>query len=188
MIRAIIFDCFGVLTTDLWKEFCATLPKGEVLAQAKELNRQQDMGLISRDEFERQIKKMTGRYYYDSQSSSKVIDKNEPLLDYIKELKRNYKIGLLSNVADDWIIEVLLNRDEQDLFDDMVFSYRIGTVKPDPNTYNVSAANLGVLPAECIMIDDIDRYCLGAEAVGMKSVVYQDLPQLKTDLETILRS
>jgi hypothetical protein len=48
MIRAIIFDCFGVLTTDKWKEFVATLPVRASISPATDLNHALDKVVLSR--------------------------------------------------------------------------------------------------------------------------------------------
>jgi hypothetical protein len=51
MIRAIIFDCFGVLTTDAWLPFKNKyFAQNEVLmARASELNKQSDAGNVWND-------------------------------------------------------------------------------------------------------------------------------------------
>src|SRR5947209_16125494 len=98
MTRAIIFDCFGVLTTDLWKEFVRSLPEDE-REPARELNRAYDRGMLARTDFLREIKQVTGRQPHEVE---KLLDdeiyKNTELLDYVRELKKDYKVGLLSNV------------------------------------------------------------------------------------------
>ncbi len=187
MIKAIIFDCFGVLTaTELWKEFIATLPE-DVRREASDLNRVRDASLISLKEFNDQIKQLTGRLPSVIESRTKdAVEKNEPLFNYIKELHKSYKTAILSNVGSNWVREVFLNDQEQKLFDEIILSYEVFVTKPDPDIYLLTAEKLGVEPEECIFIDDGEHNCLGAQKAGMKAVHYNNFVQCKMDIEQIL--
>lgn len=186
MIKAIIFDCFGVLTDDMWRNFRLSLPNAESL-RAQKLNHQYDAGEITRDEFLSGVAEITG---YKPQQIAAVIDsetaKNLPLLNYIAALKKKYKIGLLSNVADNWITKEFLTPDEQKLFDTMVFSFEAGTTKPDPLIFQSILEKLDVKTDEAVMIDDIESYCQAAQNLGMNAIVYKDFGQMKTELENLL--
>lgn len=188
MIRAIVFDCFGVLTTDLWREFCASLPEGPALEEAHRLNHDYDAGKISRETFLQELHKATGHEPREVELLlDNEINKNMRLLEYIAELKKDYKIGLLSNVATNWIRDQFLNSREQSFFDAMVFSFEMGTTKPDPDIFMAMCEKLGVKPEEVVLVDDIDRYCAAARALGMHAVVYESFNQLHRELENILR-
>lgn len=187
-VKAIVFDCFGVLTTDLWREFCASLPDGPALDKAHELNHAYDAGQISRDQFLHDVQEATG---HAPQEVEKLLDneinKNSQLLEYIAGLKqRGYRIGLLSNIATNWIRDHFLTAEEQAMFDAMVFSFEVGTTKPDPAMFETICQRLGVEPQDAVMIDDIDRYCDAASALGMRAIVYQNFRQLKHQLAEIL--
>lgn len=186
MIKAIIFDCFGVLTGDKWKEFVGSLPKDQK-EPARVLSRALDSGILGHDQFYKQIFELTGRQPEEVEGIINAeMHKNTPLLSYIANLKRNYKIGLLSNISSNWIRDSFLNAEETALFDDMVFSYQVGTVKPDPRIFEVAAQNLGVDFSECVFVDDGIGNCEGAKRVGMHTVLYQDYTQLKSELEQLL--
>ncbi|MDB5185652.1 MAG: HAD-superfamily hydrolase, subfamily variant 3 [Candidatus Saccharibacteria bacterium] len=188
MIKSIIFDCFGVLTTDTWRAFLDSLPADADFDRARELNRQRDAGLITTDDFLEQIEQLTGRrpQAVELQVTSDVI-KNTALLNYIRELKKSgYKIGMISNIATNWVREKFLTPEEQALFDDMVFSYEIGTTKPDPHIFEVAYERLGVSPDHAVFIDDVDTYCEAARSLGMQAIVYHDFTQMKQELERVL--
>ncbi len=188
MIKAIIFDCFGVLTTAPWSEFVGALPESQ-RDPARELNRAVDAGFITRDKFFDQVHQLTGR---TPQAVEEVINANEgkntTLLNYIAHLKKHYKIGLLSNISSDWITKQLLSREEAELFDDIVLSFQIRMVKPDPRAYELTAGRLGEQINECVFIDDSPSNCEGARAVGMQAIHYQNFEQMKLELDTILKS
>ena len=115
------------------------------------------------------------------------ITKDTQVLGYIRELKnQGYKIGLLSNVGTNWIREVLLTEEEQQLFGAMVFSFEAGMVKPDPRIYQLVCGNLGVDLNEAVFIDDSDYYVVAAQDQGMQGIVYQDFSQMQKELLLLL--
>jgi epoxide hydrolase-like predicted phosphatase len=185
-IKAVIFDCFGVLTADKWHEFRLSLP-AEQQADASDLNQQYCRGMITKDAFLSSVAELTGR---DASFTRELIDnedtKNHQLLDYIRELKPHYKIGLLSNVATPWITDTFLTSDEQALFDAFVFSYEARLTKPDPRIYQLMADRLAVQPEQCIFIDDIARYCQAARDIGMQAITYRNFIQLRQELDNVL--
>ena len=188
MVKAIIFDCFGVLTADTWKEFVATLPEAQ-RRPASDLNRAYGAARISKQEFLGSIKKLTNRQPIDidiPNNNDLGTTKNSQLLSYIATLKRNYKIGLLSNVASGWIKERFLTSEEQALFDDFIFSHEVHMTKPDPGIFSLAAERLGVPLQTCVLVDDAEHYCAIATKLGMKSVCYRNFQQTKADLEKLL--
>lgn len=189
MVKAIIFDCFGVLTTDIWLSFCDSLPPGTDLVEASALNKAYDRGIISHDEFRSGIKELTGEYPpdIDAISSSDMV-KNESLLDLIRRLKPSFKIGLMSNISSDWITKEFLTQDEQLLFDTMVLSYEVGMIKPDPRMYTIACERLRVAPHEALMVDDREQYVEGAREIGMSGIVYENMHSFTVQLNELLNS
>lgn len=186
MIKAIIFDCFGVLTTDTWREFAATLPDEEY-HQARALNRSYGAAELSKTEFRQAIHYLTGRLPQDiDQLLDYETSKNFRLLKYIAELKKSYKIGLLSNVGSNWIRDRFLTPEEQKIFDAFIFSYEVHMTKPDPRIFELAMEEMKVTPSECVLVDDVDTHCQSAESFGLKAVQYHDFPQVKRDLEKLL--
>jgi len=187
MIKAIVFDCFGVLTTDTWRAFVDSLPKEINIQKARNLNRDYDAGFITRQEFLDGVQSLTGRHPRQVEELlDNEISKNYELLDYIRELKHSYKIGLLSNVATNWIRDKFLTLEEQKLFDEMIFSFEVKMTKPDSQIYRLTNQRLGVRPEESILVDDIERYCEAARTQDMKAIVYKNISQLKNDLSKAL--
>jgi putative hydrolase of the HAD superfamily len=187
MIRAIIFDCFGVLTTDGWLPFKKRNfgENGELFMQATDLNRQVDAGLISYDDFVRGVADLAGVPYAEAKAQIENNVPNEPLFDYIRKLKATYRIGFLSNAGGNWLNE-LFSREQVELFDAVAISFETGHVKPDEKAYLDIAGKLGMPAESCILVDDQPRYCTAARDVGMEAVEYRDFDQFKSDLQKIL--
>lgn len=188
MIKAIIFDCFGVLTADLWREFCVSLPPGPQVQKAKQLNAQYDAGTITKEEFVEGVYRATGKEFKHIENLLDTdITKNTALIDYIRSLRdKNYKMSILSNVGTTWIKDKFLSSNERKLFDDILLSFEAGFTKPDPRIFALAAKRLGVDINECVLIDDVESYCLAAKAQGMSAVWYQDFAQMKRELEPLL--
>lgn len=182
MIKAIIFDCFGVLTEDGWLAFLNKYVADEDREAARELNKQNDLGIIRYEEF---IEKITTLSSATKKQADDMIRRhhtsNEALLELIATLKKTYKIGLLSNVSYNFLSE-FLSKEEIDLFDARTLSGEIGHVKPEPEAYQDICQKLGVDPNEAIFFDDREGYVDGAKQVGMQAFLYTDLPQVKRDL------
>jgi HAD superfamily hydrolase (TIGR01509 family) len=192
MIKAVIFDFFGVIVTEGLKQFLDTYFPNDPKKRKEAINEvvKFDSGVvnITRKGLVDELARMAG---VSSQKALDYFNDNQPnklLLDYIQnELKPKYKIGVLSNAGDNFISE-LLSKDEQQLFDDVVLSYRFGMAKPKQEIYELAAERLNVLTTECVFVDDSPSHCEGAKRSGMKTVWYEDFPQVKKDLEKILSS
>ncbi|HSX08029.1 MAG TPA: HAD family phosphatase [Candidatus Saccharimonadales bacterium] len=190
MIRAVVFDCFGVLVTEGWYAFRDTyFPVGAEdgrRAEALDLHRAANYGAIDYATFEREIAKLANIDVEEIRANLDNNQPNAPLFAYITErLKPRYKIGMLSNAADDWL-EELFTSDQRALFDAVVLSYEIRAAKPDARAYQVIAERLGIAPEECVFVDDSERFCAGAREQGMQAVWYQDFASCKAELERIL--
>lgn len=190
MIKAVIFDCFGVLTTDGWRqireEFFAD--NKQLMQQALDLDKAVNAGMLEYDDFLQGISNLSGLSVTDVRERLGKSVPNKLLFENIKNnLKPHFKIGLLSNAADDWL-EELFEPWQRELLDDAVLSYSTGLVKPDPAIYNLAATRLGVGADECIFIDDIERYCAAASDVGMHSVWHTDTPQTIRKIEELTRA
>lgn len=186
-IKAVIFDCFGVLILPGRTLLYQAYP--QFTTQISDLEHQSDYGMISRQQFNDSIAELTGlaseeikSRYYD------VNMRNKSAIDWVRELKSSgkYKIGLLSNVGYGWLDDFLLETEQADLFDEVVLSSDIGILKPEPRIFEFMAEKLGVKPDECIMIDDLVSNINGANRTGMQGVVFISTEQAKVELNGLL--
>ncbi|AHB42263.1 HAD-superfamily hydrolase, subfamily IA, variant 3 [Candidatus Saccharibacteria bacterium RAAC3_TM7_1] len=186
MIHALIFDCFGVLYSEGRREIDALAPP-HLKSEMNDLYLQSDYGYITREEFLAQLAAMTG---LDVERLSLMIEqhyvRNEPLIDFVRTMKGRYKVGMLSNVGDDFVESLFSEAEREALFDDIVLSSNVGLLKPSAEIYELAAQRLGVLPEECVFIDDRPVNVEAARYVGMKGVTYTAFPQLKTDMTKLL--
>jgi HAD hydrolase, family IA, variant 3 len=189
MIRAVIFDCFGVLYGGSIEVLMASSPPDR-RAELEDINKQSDYGYISRQEFITEVALLV------EQTPAQIAAlleqahvRNSELIAMIHALRQRYpaiKVGLLSNVGSD-TIERLFTPDElRQLFDAVVLSYAEHVAKPSREAFELAADRLGVSPGQCVMIDDRLDNCSGAEAAGMRAILHIANSRTMAELEELL--
>lgn len=189
MIKAIVYDCFGVLV----KEWLAVLSEPyplHVQQQLWDAVKASNMGFIDYREGTRQMAQalaISEEALHQARKENET--KNHVLLDHITLLKNDgYKTAILSNVSAGGITRRFSSDELATLFDVVVESGAVGFTKPDAKAFHYTAEQLGVMPSECIMIDDREDFCAGAEMAGMPSLLYTDFSTYKKELEQLLRN
>ncbi len=174
MIRAIIFDCFGVLYAPTSTVYFAKFP--ELHDELYDLNKMSDHGFVGKREYLETVARLTGVSEEETlQEFAKEYAVNQPVIDYIRnELKPRYKIALLSNIGHEWISGFFNEHQLHDLFDEVVMSSQEGITKPNPLIYERTAERLSVQPDECVMIDDRQENCDGAVKAGMRAFCFSE--------------
>ena len=190
MIRAIIFDCFNVLVGDATKQLLddLALRDPDSRQQFSAITHATDKGIISDAEAIAEQSRLLGMSQDDFVAMRNTGEvRNEPLLAYAEQLKPRFKIGMLSNVASRERLAIrFLPGQLETLFDAVIASGEVGTIKPEPEIFAIAAAQLGVLPEECVMIDDMLENCRGAEEAGMKAILHVTNQQTITDLTALI--
>jgi epoxide hydrolase-like predicted phosphatase len=190
MIKAIIFDCFGVLYPDTYWAMASEYLGGELDSHRNNLHdlvRQVDLGLITRDQLWANFGDIVGK------SKDEVYERLEDfagldsrLLKFIDEHKSTQKIGMISNVGQGFIERMFVEKPVTDYFDSVVLSSDVGLVKPDVKIYELSASQLGVKPNECVFIDDLQKNVDGAINAGMQAIKYENYEKFRLDIAQII--
>lgn len=186
-VKAVIFDCFGVISLGQFMDFCHRyFEHGSTeIEKAFDILGAVEAGKTNHQAAYQQLSQLAGVTVDEVKSQ---LDFHQPwinlqLLGFIRQhLKPDYKIGMLSNVEHDWPKENL-TPEQNALFDEQILSFRFGRAKPDPEIYEYAANRLGVLPEECLFVDDILPYCQAAERVGMKSIHFVSTEQAISDIK-----
>ena len=198
MIKNIIFD-FGAVLVDwnphhLYDSYFGDTTKAEWFLTEicpYEWNAQCDAGRPIKDitaervalfpEWEKEI-----RMYFDHW-----VDMMGDPIPGMEELVRDYKqrgygVWGLTN----WSAETLpLVRDDYPVFkllDGYVVSGQEKVVKPDARLYRILLERFGLKAEECVFIDDNPANTAGAEAVGIKGIVFKGAENLREELEAVL--
>ena len=198
MIKNIIFD-FGAVLVDwnphhLYDSYFGDATKAEWFLTEicpYEWNAQCDAGRPIKDitaervalfpEWEKEI-----RMYFDhwvDMMGAPIPGMEELVRDY---KQRGYGVWGLTN----WSAETLpLVRDDYPVFkllDGYVVSGQEKVVKPDARLYRILLERYGLKAEECVFIDDNPANTAGAEAVGIRGIVFHDASQLRIDLVNLL--
>ena len=188
MIRAIIFDFAGVIGTEgysLWAKEKKSQGIEATSTYFHDISNRLDRGDITREEFTQDLSKKVGT---DSKKiwgeMFKKIKINHELLNIITKLRKNYKIGLLTNYNYLWMNELFSIYKLEKYFDSKVISSLYKVIKPEKKIYQISLELLKIKPEEAIFFDDRQRNIDGGESVGIKSFLFTTNQKLIEDLKT----
>ena len=108
-----------------------------------------------------------------------------PIQNSIKTLNKlrlnGYKTYALSNFVKEAFEYVQSLFEFFKNFDGMVLSYREHVIKPEKEIYEILLQKYNLIPEECLFIDDTESFCLGAEKLGIKSILFD--PKLNLEFE-----
>ena len=107
------------------------------------------------------------------------------LLDFMRGLRKKYKVGLISNAWSGlrpWIV----SRKFEDAFDAMTISAEVGVMKPDARIFQIALEKLGVSPSESVFLDDFPENVVGARAIGMQAIHFIQPEQALEELRQLL--
>ena len=107
----------------------------------------------------------------------------DEMRDLIVHLNYHYHLSILSNATDR--LNSLLT-DELQLsmyFDVIINSSEIGVAKPDREVYVKALECLATSPQRVLFIDDQQRNTIVAEKLAIKSIVFDEISHLKSDLK-----
>ena len=183
MIKAIVFDCFGVLYVHHGPEYIKNNAHNydAIKNQLQDLSNQVDYGLISQAEYEQQVSDITGISVGDiNRYSLSGFGRNSQLLDYIENnLRGKYKIGLLSNISRGTMERFFSAKERNELFDHAALSSETGMIKPNIAAFVDVCSGLGVDTSEAIMVDDNLNNCSAAKYAGMQAIQYDGFEHFK---------
>jgi len=111
----------------------------------------------------------------------------DQMLELIKDLRATeIKTSLLSNSwggSQDGYPRHLF----AELFDDVVISGEVRMRKPEERIFQLAATRLGLSPAECVFVDDVEGNIVAARALGFATVHHENPLQTRAALSALLR-
>ena len=109
----------------------------------------------------------------------------EPAMyDTIRTLRSaGLRTGLLSN---SWGCDEYPRADFPGLFDSVVLSGEVGMRKPEQEIFLHAADTLGLPPAQCVFVDDLEANIAAAQACGMTGVLHTEPATTARALQDLL--
>lgn len=104
--------------------------------------------------------------------------------EMLEGLARNYRLLLLSN-TNAIHFEMVREKFARWLrhFDDMILSYEVKMMKPDPRIFHLAVERAGCRAEECFYTDDIGAYTAAAREQGIDAVTFESADQIVRELE-----
>ena len=197
LVRGLIVDYGGVLTTDVFasfRRFCeaeglaADTVRDRFLSdpEARALLERLETGHATEAEFEAAFAKLLGvapERLIDRMFGFMVAD--EAMVAGVLAARRaGIRTAMLSN---SWGEDRYDRAQLEQLFDAWVISGEVGVRKPDPAIYAIAAERIGLPPQECVFVDDLPGNLKPARALGMATVVHRgDAAQTLDEVSELL--
>lgn len=185
MIKALIFDCFGVLYWDDINRLYDLVP-ADNLQDLNDIIHACDHGYIGKQEFLSQVAELAG---ISADAVDAVVHtkhrRNEPLIERVRELRKDFKIGLLSNMGPETLEDIFNEEERAELFDDVVISSEVGVIKPSRDIYELTLERMGTPADQTVMIDDRLANTDGADRIGMKTILFTTNKQFEVELKAL---
>ncbi len=184
---AFVFDFFGVVCSEVapfwFREF---LPETDAVELKSRLVGPADRGEVSQEELFVQLGAVAGMPASQVEEEwwrYVVIDRE--VVEIVKSLRKDHKVGLLTNAISGFFREIMKRNRLDGLFDPVVISSEVHVAKPDQLIYRMILNKLSVPAGKVLMIDDNPANIEGAKRAGMKGILFGSAEQLREILTSL---
>lgn len=191
-ISTVIFDLGRVLVSIDFDAFPnalgLTTPESRMpfAAEAARAAHLYETGRLSTDEFLDRLQAIFGSRYTREQlrfAWDEIIREDIPgMAGLIRRVMPRAGTAMLSNTSASHFEKAVRTCTTVQMITRRFLSFELGVSKPDPIIYRRVIEDLCVPPGELLFIDDLAENIAGAEAAGMKGIVYTDIRSLESAL------
>jgi len=129
---------------------------------------------------------------YDIKKLNKIMymygKSNKNILNFIGSNNKEYRTAALTNNIKEWFGVHKKRFNLGKYFDIIITSFDTGLAKPDKKIYLLTLKRLKLKPNECLFIDDYESNINAAKKLGMKTILYKNFKQFKTDFNKIIKN
>jgi len=195
-IRAVIFDFGGVVCSFDYGIFCRRLAartgvspeRIEACAFHCDLQTQLESGQVSGPEYHRRLMAQLGvdvPYHEFCPMYGDIFTELPETIALVRALRTRYPLLLLSDTNEIHFDYVRRRIEALALFDHLVLSYEIGTMKPARRIFDEAARRAAVPACSCLFIDDRAINIEGARRAGMAAIQFHAVDQCATELRRL---
>ena len=161
----------------------ANLPEADVEVMWKQYDilNQYETGLIDDDAFRSHVRKLLKNDSWadeviDTAWNTVLLDLPVERIERIKELKRDYRLFLLSNTSPihirkvNYVLQGMNQPTLEELFERVFYSYEVQLAKPSPEIYQHVLSQGGLVAEETAFFDDNAANIRAAAALGIQAV------------------
>lgn len=198
-IKNVVFDFGGVLVgydpETYLKGLYGDAPAGEYILRNLfdwELVGRLDLGLCSRKEAYAPVLKRAWEDGFGEETEfvaahwvDDIMGTMEDTAELIRKLRASgVRVYYLTNMPED-LWEIFTARGLRDIFDGGVASFAVHVTKPDERIYRLLLEEYGLVPEETVFIDDMERNIKGAQALGIRGILFRGAEGVRRDLEAL---
>lgn len=197
MIKTVIFDIGNVLAGFAWKEYFDRFSYseevkeriGRATVQSPVWN-EYDRGNLSDEEVvEAFIKNDPGieKELRESLNNiSGMLVRYDYAIPWVKALKQSgYQVLVLSNFSHKAVADCGEVLDFLPFTDGGILSYQDHVIKPQPEIYDLLMERYGLVPEECVFMDDILVNVEAAQKAGIHGIHFRDKEQAEKELHDL---
>jgi len=115
-----------------------------------------------------------------------MFDLNQEVIDYARDLSESHNIFFASNTNESHIKYLQKEYPEIFFVKGMGLSYELESLKPEKEFFEKLFEKFNLTPESCLFIDDLQKNVDGARELGVQSILFKDLDQLKSELEKMI--
>lgn len=200
MIRALVFDFGGVMTTSTMPERVRPIAEAAGIDWSAlergyaRYRRLMDADLMTMEEMYSRIWDEAG-VRLDDDTAGRIVEAdvasflypNLRTLEWMRETKAaGFRIGILTNMSTEFAGRFRAAfPDFIALADAMVVSGEEKIYKPMREIYDLTAARLGIAPGEICFTDDSEENCRGAREAGWSAIRFSGIDQARRDFAAL---
>lgn len=179
--KAVLLDMYGVIVKQTGDDFVPYIQKTFPHLTEKEIYTpwlKADIGEMTSLEvwaalgFQGDLEKIE-KQYLDT------IQLNDGFLEFIKAIKQQYKLAIISNDSSRWSRYLREKFQLNQYFDAISISGDLKVQKPDARIFALTVEKLGVRPEDCFYIDDREGNLNTAQKLGMTAILFNSFNSRK---------
>jgi putative hydrolase of the HAD superfamily len=191
-IKVVMFDlgnviiCFDhMIAARKISEYCDKTPE-EIynLFFSSNLTERFDKGNVDEEEFFNQIRKILNLNGLNKEKFYNIWNdifwENLGISNLIEEIKKKYeKFFIISNVNKPHFEYIYRNFPIVQEADEIILSYKMGVLKPNPKIYQMAIEKANCNPSEIFYTDDREELIEEAKKMGFNAVKFKDKKQIE---------
>lgn len=197
MITTIIFDIGNVLADFTWREHFERFGYDEEMVEriAKATVRtpawnEYDKGALTLEEIMQEFVDADPAIEADIRrvmdNVKTMVQRNDYAIPWIQKLKgEGYRLLYLSNFSEKAETECAYALDFIPYMDGGILSYREKLIKPMPEIYELLIRRYGLVPQECVFLDDTMANLEGAQKFGIHTILFRNPEQAAEELRKL---
>ena len=197
MLKGIFFDFDGVITLEkqgtppmiAYIAEATGLPAEAVEKAYRRHNRALLMGEVTHPDMWQQFcEELETDIDYEILTGAFLnITLDQAVVDYIRELKEKYLIGMITDNKVDRIETILKEKGLEELFDVVVISAQVHSGKTEEKIFEEALKRSNLKPQECVFIDNTAQNLEVPAGMGFRTVYFDDEKRDLAELCNILK-